>query len=265
MGRSSSWGRAVLPVLASLLAVAYLDLQHRAIGLQEQADELEHALGEHQREVNEARALREALVRRDLGLPTQGVVSVQETVLRAREYVYRRTLVGPDVGYLPPFERYLRLSAAGGITQLCGGMAQTYVWLLEALGMPARTVQLASSAFLEGRDYYGTHVTVEVWYGDKWRLSDPTFNCGWRTSTASDLSLVEAMACVRAGQPLEPVYGPTVMAGRQWRDQRLTFPELLAAYKTASARIGAVYLPSEQHPHPGWISTALLRYASPSS
>lgn len=60
--------------------------------------------------------------------------------------------------------------AGGGL--ICGGMAQLFKDALLALGIPARTVTFQRNLF----DLYDTHVSVEAWVDNKWRLYDPTFH-----------------------------------------------------------------------------------------
>lgn len=260
--------RATLILLSCLLSVAYLKSHREAVRLMEQVGTLQRTVHDLHREYRQVvareQAVREGLIRRDVGLPLVGPLSTEQLVLATRDYVYRRTIVAPDDHPYAPLDRYLWLSGADRIRQLCGGMAHTYAWMLESLGVPARTVQLATADFLAGREHYGTHITVEAWYGGKWHLSDPTFNCSWRASSADGISLAEAIAVVRGGGMLEPDYGPTVIAGRRWCDYDQTFADLLSAYLTSPTRIGTVNVPREQYPSPGWMQMALQRYAQPS-
>lgn len=68
----------------------------------------------------------------------------------------------------------------GDMPEVCGGMSQVYVGLLQAFGLKARILTLIadSSLFPDGTGL-DTHVSVEVYLKGQWVIQDPTFNVHW--------------------------------------------------------------------------------------
>ena len=132
----------------------------------------------------------------DIGLEPSRSFDDTEAALRAREFVYltntlpadRSTRFSTRSDFYPVYIAW----KAGDAQFLCGGMSYVHAWMLEELGIPARSVLLATEEFFNG-DRFATHVTTEGYIDDQWQVLDPTFNaalhCG--SSTADVLALRE--------------------------------------------------------------------------
>jgi transglutaminase-like putative cysteine protease len=79
---------------------------------------------------------------------------------------------------------------------LCGGLAEIYVALCEALGLTASAVGL-SVAVQNGLFGIDTHAGTEVWIPEMggWIYQEPTFNCYWQIDSkpASAMQLHDAV------------------------------------------------------------------------
>lgn len=191
-------------------------------------------------------------VLRDAGLLTgDDPLEVSRAV---RDWVYRTNKIGN--GETHKSEGALIYANLGkpGHEQLCGGMAAAYYWALTRVGVPARIVQLATQSYLGGDDNGGTHVTVETYIDGRWRVSDPTFNVGFRCSTdeGQALSITDMKQCIESGGGLIARAGKTQISGRTIADYYLPYKELLSAYARTAVSMPEISTPAEQYPD-GWL------------
>jgi Transglutaminase-like superfamily len=155
-------------------------------------------------------ALSNEIVRRDAGLPINGSLDPKQAALAVRDYIYRSYQLGDQKLPDNAAALYASLTTRDG-TMSCGGIGLSYVWALQAIGIPARFIQLAGDDFLGGMDDYDTHVTVEVFLDGAWQLSDPTYNVSVSCSTdpTKPIATPEARACVKGGHSLVLTPGKT--------------------------------------------------------
>lgn len=201
-----------------------------------------------------------AIVRRDATLPMQGDIDPVAAEIAVRNFVYSNLIVGYERSPGAPAGRKYAYLGTPSATMQCGGTAQAYSWAMNAIGVPARLVQLAGKDFLAGADKYQTHVTVEVQIDGHWEISDPYFNaffhCG---DDAKRLSVTEAMACVRAGKTLTPEVGTaTNPRAEKISTTKTPYPEYLGAYIRRSSP--TTNSPEESYPREGWLKDALVQY-----
>jgi len=148
----------------------------------------------------------------------------------------------------------------------CGPISNTYRWLLNQMNIPARTVQLATKHYVNGRRKYDTHVSVEVWDAQrsKWIISDPTFNVNFRCNGTKVLAdFKELSRCSKMNVAIVPVEnGSTYLKGRRLSDYYLPYTELLYALvavpvpKTSSSpALGALEMP-----YPNWLQESRKKY-----
>lgn len=109
------------------------------------------------------------------------VTSDWDRAVLLRNLVYSHTRVGSG----PAIDAPLTVAEFdsvmdGDSAELCLGMSQFYVGLLQAFGLKARILSLLadSSLFLDGTGL-DTHVSVEVYLRGQWVIQDPTFNIHW--------------------------------------------------------------------------------------
>ena len=98
-----------------------------------------------------------------------------------RNLVYSHTMLGVPVPVTAPLTVIeLKSVLDGDMPEICGGMSQVYIGLLQAFGLKARYLSLVvdSSLFLGGTGL-DTHVSVEVYLDGAWVVQDPTFNIHW--------------------------------------------------------------------------------------
>jgi len=99
----------------------------------------------------------------------------------------------------------LYVKVKGGQERLqCSGMALVMQFMLEEIGVPVRSVILASEDFFTyGRDYpNSSHVTVEA----NGVVLDPYFNASFQCGGVGDLLSTDQM--VQCGNNVAPVMGP---------------------------------------------------------
>lgn len=183
-------------------------------------------------------------------------------IVAIRDYVYRKTVVGSgDFDYRDPVGHFLKLDN-GKAEMLCGGMAQTYVWILSQYNIPARTVQLATGKFINGQRKNDTHVSVEVFDASrkKWIISDPTFNASFTCNDQGDLlDFQELYDCNRMGDKVTPVEdGVNYLPGRRVHEYYLPYSDLLFGIK--ASKIGSLR-ESLELPHEEWLAKALRLYS----
>lgn len=197
------------------------------------------------------------LVKRDAGLPLTDEMETRKSALAIREYIYRGFDLGDEE--LPdknPAAYYMALgSKQNGMK--CGGASVAYAWALNAVGIPARTVQLAGEDFLAGRDLYQTHVTVEVMIDGKWEISDPTFNVTIRCSDKDEnLSVHGVRACLARGERLNYVAGQTQISDKMVKPNE--YPSYFAAFTRRAVSTGEA--DEEEYPAAGWVDAAMEAY-----
>lgn len=115
---------------------------------------------------------------------------------------------------------------SGELPVLCGGMAMTYVALLNLFGIPNHLV--ATSASFEPGESPDNHVFTEVQVNGQWMVEDPTFNVEWsldgHTLGASDLR-----AAFQAGKaPVDGSNGFPLIEGRTVETYYSPYGRLLA-------------------------------------
>ena len=184
-----------------------------------------------------------ALLLRLAGLPADA--SNPTEINRAlRDYVYRSNKVGGNSpkGLVTPQLIFTHLGVAGW-DELCGGMSEALAWALNNVGIEARVVQLATKDFVEGRDAYDTHVTVEARIDGKWRISDPTFNVAVSCSDGEKFIAVEGVrACLQRGRHLTFVQGRTQIENRTIASYYAPYRDFFFAYKTKGKEVPADWL-----------------------
>jgi len=194
-------------------------------------------------------------------LDDRSLVDRNNEIVELRDFVYRKTIVGPgDFDYQNPVNHFISLDN-GASKMLCGGMAQTYSWLLNQHGIPARTVQLATQKFVEGLRRNDTHVSVEVFDANlgTWIVSDPTFNVSFKCDGIGPLlNFSELYQCKSNGKMIEPIEnGYTYIEGRRVNQYYLPYSDLLYGIKASevSGALEALEVPSK-----GWLKDALSLY-----
>ena len=191
-------------------------------------------------------------------------------VIKLREYTYRNTKVGRgDFDYGGDhIDHFLNLKK-GNASQLCGGMAATYQWLLDLFGIPSRTVQLATKEFVLGKRRGDTHVTVEVFdlKNNQLYVSDPTFNISLRCKGHDKKGSIEELRkCALYGKGIDFVHdGSIYIKQRLVKEYYLSYEELLYAVSapsmTVKASDGVVHIERIDLPENNWLSKALEKYS----
>jgi hypothetical protein len=201
------------------------------------------------------------IVRRDAGLPIKAPLDPKRAALAVRDYIYRSYQFGierfPDTN---PETLYASLSTRDG-TMFCGGISLSYIWALQAIGIPARFIQLAGDDFLGGMDDYDTHVTVEVFLDGAWQISDPTYNVSVSCSIdpAKPIATPEAHACVTQGHSLVLSPGKTqivVTKGASKIADPKTYGRFFSAYTRREISSPEISEPTDTFPS-DWYKTAV--------
>ena len=123
--------------------------------------------------------------RQELAPVVAGLSTTEAKVLAILEWTMNQV---PRVGNQSARSSWRRVEigrAGGGFT--CGGMASIFHDALIASGIPARRVVLHRNLF----DVYDSHVTVEAFVEEKWRVYDPTFHIALKVD-GSRLGIHEA-------------------------------------------------------------------------
>lgn len=193
------------------------------------------------------------VILRDAGLSHEQSETSLVRARSIRDWIYRTSEVGG--GTIPPTGPliYSKLGSVGG-EQLCGGLSVAYAWALQTVGIEARVIQLAAETYLSGRNQYDTHVTVEAKLGDRWIVSDPTFNAEFECSSSPGLriGILEMRECLDAGDELIPLQIGTAIPSRTVESYYLPYSELLSAFRTSDGEL--------DHPFNGWQSEAAQLY-----
>lgn len=204
-------------IAAAIVAPGYMALRYRA------------------RAAASYSALSNDIVRRDAGLPISGSLDPKQAALAVRDYIYRSYQPGTQKLPDDPAALYASLTTSDG-TMACGGIGLSYVWALQAIGIPARFIQLAGDDFLGGMDDYDTHVTVEVFLDGAWQISDPTYNVSVACSTdpSKPIATPEAHACVINGHSLILTPGKTQLVVP--KGLKIADPKIYGKYYSAYTR-----------------------------
>lgn len=88
------------------------------------------------------------------------------------------------------------IDARSGHGLLCRHMAAIFAEIISLNDGIARVLQLSSGV----GSRYDTHVVVEVWENDRWKLYDPTFNLTFSDGKGKHLNAHEVRALLRAGR-----------------------------------------------------------------
>lgn len=225
-----------------------------------------HAHDSAKRGWAEAEKIRETIVqiyseriKRDIGLKNN--TPTFEIALIARDFIYRQSKVGKETP-MYRWERYEK-TVQKNITHSCGGMAMTYQFMLQSLGIPARLVQLATHKFIEGKNMYDTHETVEVFALGKWSVFDPTFNVAFNCSDGKTyLSVPELKQCVESNYSIIPIKGKTQISGRTIEEYYLPYTDLLFAYHREAVRIKNIQYNVDAFPYENVFSDSMKAYSN---
>lgn len=258
------WRVAITLVICGiyLLTVMHSHLQRKE--LERQAEDAHRLVALAEASADRAlRTVDEALA---LHLGTLSTSSGMADSLALRDYLYTRTVVGQGGGFdtKDPAGQILRM-AREPIAMECGGLAQAYVWMLKRLDIAARPVQLATSAFVEGKAFTDTHVSVEVFDASSghFYVSDPTFNVSFSCGDDSRLLGFEGLkACVDRGERIRPVRnGRHYVRGRTVETYYMPYERLLHAMRARELEVGSgVRQAALDVPYPHWLGTSLQRY-----
>lgn len=153
-----------------------------------------------------------------------------------RNLVYSHTVVvGVPVPITAPLTAAEFKSVMDGdMPEICGGMAQVYIGLLQAFGLKARylTLIVDSSLFLGGTGL-DTHVSVEVYLDGEWVIQDPTFNIHW-VDWGDPLGIVGLSNAFLYGfQPRPVTDGFPTLPGRALADYHMPYGPLTANVEVA--------------------------------
>lgn len=209
---------------------------------------------EYRKEVAEYDAFADAIVRRDAGLPLRATLDPLKASVSIRDWVYRSFTIKPNDA-LPDAEPPIRYASLGTpqATMECGGATETFIWALRAVGLHARLVQLAGKRFLEGDDRFDTHVTAEVLIGNKWVMSDPTYNVSFRCY-GELLSVQGIKACLREGDTPIQITGKSVIGERELPADYFHYYEAFVIRKPKN-----IDAPKIERPE-GWLEQASAQY-----
>lgn len=201
-------------------------------------------------------AFTDAIVRRDSGLPLRATLDPLKASVAIRDWVYRSFTPKPRDA-LPGADPPIRYASLGTpqATMECGGATETFIWALRAVGLHARLVQLAGKSYLDGTDRFDTHVTAEVLIGDKWVVSDPTYNVSFRCG-GELLSVIGIEGCLAHGMTPVPVHGKGVVNGRQLPKGYFHYYAAFVIRKPQN-----IDAPKIEHPE-GWLEQASAQYDS---
>lgn len=152
-----------------------------------------------------------------------------------RNLVYSHTVLGMPVPVTAPLTVVeLKSVLDGDMPEICGGMSQIYVGLLQAFGLKARILSLLadSSLFLDGTGL-DTHVSVEVYLKGEWVVQDPTFNVHW-VDWGVPLGIVGLRNAFLYGFQPQPVTdGFPTLPGRALADYYMPYGPLTANVEVA--------------------------------
>ncbi len=208
----------------------------------------------------ENREFLDKIVRRDAGLHLTGALDKRAALLAIRDYVYRSFDNEPEeLASVTPDIVYAALGSDEN-NMYCGGAALAYTWALNAIGIPARFIQLGGQDFLAGKDLYQTHATVEAMIDGKWEISDPTFNVSVRCTDndIENLSVHGVRTCLALGGTLKYLPGRTQFKDRLVEPDK--YPAYFAAFTRRAVSSSDVKETEESYPSNGWIEKAMKAY-----
>ena len=179
-----------------------------------------------------------AYLRREIGTQVSTSDSPWQRANKIRVWLFKRGyhLGMPGLTTRNPREAYEKMKQGEAV--LCGNLAQIYVALCEAMGLPARAVGL-SVAIQNGLFGVDTHAGAEVWIPEMggWIYQDPTFDCYWKVDgkPASAMLLHDALM-ERRPITLAPEDQDTELRVRDYYlDPRLYFRQISYEYKPGGA------------------------------
>lgn len=147
-----------------------------------------------------------------------------------RNLVYSHTTVGsgPSITW-PLTVAELDVVLNGDSPQLCGGMSEVYIGLLQAFGLHSHILNLlADSALYLSGTGLDTHVSVEVYLNGRWVVQDPTFNVHWQIY-GQPLDIAGLRNAFLYGfQPEPETDGVPTLPGRALSDYYMPFGPLTA-------------------------------------
>lgn len=203
-----------------------------------------------------------AIWRMLLGLPHN--VSDLQYALAVRDFIHSKVPVGDDDVPGTPLARLANAVTGGGETAQCGDYSVFFRSALMASGIPARTVQLASQAYID-TGAPETHVTVEALIDGHWILIDPTYDA--TLSCGSDpklLNVATAHQCVANGGALTIHQGKATRPGRGIRgnvDFSVPFEKLLAYYMRADTVVDGKLVKYQGFPNDDWLIKAENKFS----
>lgn len=187
-------------------------------------------------------------------------------VLAVNDYIHHNVPFGTNgnvPGTIP--DRLTNALLGGGETAICGDYSTFLQMVLQAAGVPARTVQLASAKYAETGDPMApTHVTVEAMIEGRWILVDATFDATF--SCAGDPKLIgveEARQCPKLVYNQHP--NTIRETERQVATHPFSFPDLLAYSMTSATRVDDKPVEWFGYPNPDWLVKVQAMQLTPQS
>jgi hypothetical protein len=192
-----------------------------------------------------------------------------ERSLILRNHVYSGNKVSLPKAEQPvplTVEKY-KAVVSGQSPQLCGGMALTYIGLLQSFDIPAHLSYLATdeainrskAASQKSAKPLDTHATVEVFLGSHWVLQDPTFNIQWELE-GKPLSILELRQAFLSGQKPTPVTnGYKLLPKRSLQEYYISYQELLGHVEISEFEVlnpqtaGSRKVVATMPPGPSWL------------
>lgn len=171
----------------------------------------------------------------------------------ASNYLHRRIPMGTEdtSGSIPA--RLMNALAGKGEQALCGDYSAFLQMVLQASGIPSRTVQLAAQEYVDGIYLGPTHVTVEMMHNGKWIIVDPTFDAIFSCGGNSELIGVdEARLC----SDLVANQHSGTLPGRSVAEHNAKYSDLLAYSASAETWVGDEKIEWQSYPDRDWLPKA---------
>lgn len=192
-------------------------------------------------------------IRKNAGLPMTGDLDPRQAAIAVRAYVHNNFTEGDEaLPGTPAQTKYASLGSDAAIMK-CGGAADAYAWAMKAIGVPARTVQIAAADYLAGNPLGGSHVLTEVFLDGAWEISDPYYDiavsCGDDTKHLATPGVVQ---CLKSGEKLTPIHGNGYsVPGRVVETAITPYHVLFAAYSRRPSIDPKE--PFDEYPRQGWL------------
>lgn len=116
-----------------------------------------------------------------------------------RDYLFRSVPVQKTALYANFFnlwENFIFSVSEEDYGHICGGLSVTYATVLKAFGIANRHVAMFTTPTFP----YDSHSTVEIWDGQKWIASDPSFNVSFLDKSGDYLSYAELRELTQNGE-----------------------------------------------------------------